>query len=77
MTREAKLNMEAKLEDDKDGEYRRKVLGELAQQTAEIKRTLNRGVVPSEYKQFNLLLQSIEAAADTIDRVWQHIHGVR
>lgn len=77
MTREAKLNMKAELKRDKNGIYKRELIGEFAQKAAEIKFALNRGMVPQEYKQLSVLLQSIEAASNTVDRVWQQFHSTR
>lgn len=76
MKKQAKLRMDVKLKEDKNGIYKRELVGEFEQKAAEVKFALKRGLAPQEFKQLSLLLRSIEAASDTVERVWQQSHYI-
>jgi hypothetical protein len=75
MTEKVTLDLEKDLRNDLDGTYKKTLIDEFTQETFNIKKTLQKGVKPDEYKQLSLLVNAFEAASVVVEGVWREIHS--
>ena len=68
------LDIEVALKEDKTGEYKKVLLGEILEEATSIKNQLNKGVSQEEYRQLDALLKATEAAGEVVEQVWQQAH---
>jgi hypothetical protein len=75
MTEKVTLDLENDLKNDVNGAYKKTLIDEFTQEAYRVKKTLQNGVKPDEYKQLNLLVNAFEAASVVIEGVWREIHS--
>ncbi len=68
-------SMEAKLNSDRDGTYRDRVLHQLRQELSNVNQTLNQGVKQEEFALFSGMKIAIEAAEKCVITVWNKSHS--
>lgn len=66
--------MEGRLATDEDGTYRDTTLERLRSEAATLKVRLDKGLPPDEYAALAQVVLALEAAASTVQRVWQRLH---
>jgi hypothetical protein len=69
------LELQARLAADAGGEERRQLEVSLATLRAEIRRRMNVGVAPAEYKQLEAVDGAAEAAEGVVALAWRRYHG--
>jgi hypothetical protein len=77
MTEKVTLDLEKDLRKDLDGTYKKALINDFTQEIYNIKKTLQNGVKPDEYKTLNLLVNAFEAASVVVEGVWREIHVTR
>ena len=68
------LDIEVALKEDKTGEYKKVLLGEILEEATSIKNQPNKVVSQEEYRQLDALLKATEAAGEVVEQVWQQAH---
>lgn len=67
-TRPHLLAIEERLAEDRDGAYRREVTDRLAAARADLRRTIDQGVPPDEFRRLQRVLEAFDAAQAVIDQ---------
>lgn len=62
-----RLDLEARLQDDHDGTCRRDVLAELATRRTEVRRCMDAGVAPEDYRRLGRVLEAFDAAYGVVE----------
>lgn len=74
MTEKVTLDLEKDLRNDVNGTYKKTLIDEFTQEAYQIKKTLQNGVKPDDYKKLNQLVNAFEAASVVVEGVWRQIH---
>lgn len=69
------LALEEALRNDDDGSLHNKLLSEYNERARQLKRTIDAGVTSAEFERLQKLRLAMEAAATTVDRLWQRFHS--
>lgn len=68
------VDIEDKLKDDADGEFKTALHADLAEEIGAIDRLLNQGVAPDEFSRLNTIKQGLQAADIVLEKLWLHHH---
>lgn len=73
-TRPSMLDMEEKLEKDIDGAYKKDLTDHLSEFSLHIKRALDKGLAPDQFKAADKLKSAADAASAVVEKVWSSTH---
>jgi type III secretion system YseE family protein len=71
------LDMEAQLDQDASGAYRKQVLEQLSGCLGEVKAAMDAGLPPETFQRVEKLKDAVEAAGAVVEKVWDSIHASR
>ncbi|MEI6986579.1 MAG: hypothetical protein WCK65_10655 [Rhodospirillaceae bacterium] len=69
------LDLEEQMQHDTNGSLRDRLTGEFVDATKRIKRTMDGGVLPTEFVILSKLVAAYDAAVTVVTTVWNSIHG--
>jgi hypothetical protein len=69
------LALEEALHKDDDGSLHNQLLNEYNERARHLKQTIDAGVTSAEFERLQKLRLAMEAAATTVDRLWQRFHS--
>lgn len=68
------LELEAKLEKDADGSYRRQVMERLTAYLTEVRRNMDSGLSPVLFEKMRKLKAAVETSRSVVDEAWRTFH---
>ena len=75
MTETTKIfDLETQLADDADGTLLREIKDSLTTEFSEVRRHIDAGVTPEEFKSFNEYSAALQAANNVLEKVWKNEH---
>jgi hypothetical protein len=71
------FDIQARLSADTDGSARRAIEAELAELQRGLRRRIDAGVKPDEFRRLTALADAAQAASEIVVRTWSNFHGTQ
>lgn len=75
MANAPQINLDDRLREDKNGDYKREFLDKLNAMKGELQAEVNKGLKPGEFEVVDQVMKSIEQAEVAVEKFWTLVHA--